>query len=194
MHPSIKIKNKYQKITLGFTKNDRLFRYISINPELYKTQMSLHRLAEILFENVTREGSLFKEGEYVESMNIIRDINTRDEKLSRVNPTNSTSTHYTPFGLLNTLMEWHWHRRAPTTPVRAHRVVIGETTATINLTDLNVPHLKKICKYLRIRGYSTKRKSEIIILIREALDKQLALRNITLQQSLTNINNINFQV
>ena len=227
--------------------------------------MSLERLAEILFENATKQGSLFKDGEYVESMNIIRDVNNLKLKQASttsvmnpivinpmvntiinsfmviyrrasttpvsapttpvsapiapttpvrapippttlvsapIAPTTPVRAPIPPTTLVSAPIAPTTPVRAPTTPVRAPttpvrapttpvkapKVLFGETTDTINLKDLCVPYLKAICRYLQIRGYSTKRKLEIIILIREALEKQLALGNITLQQSITNLN------
>ena len=183
--------------------------------------MSLERLAEILFENATKQGSLFKDGEYVESMNIIRDVNNlKLKQASTTSVMNPIVINPMVNTIINSFMVIYRRAsttpvsapiapttpvrapippttlvrapttpvRAPTTPVKAPKVLFGETTDTINLKDLCVPYLKAICRYLQIRGYSTKRKLEIIILIREALEKQLALGNITLQQSITNLN------
>ena len=149
--------------------------------------MSLERLAEILFENATKNGSAFKEGEYVEAMNIVRDVRNLPQMKSFAT---MTSVRLTPISGQNLPTISHEPTRlAGPTPVRAANMLYGETVATLNFNDLTVRYLRRVCKYLHITEVSSTRKSDIIFLIREFFDRHVVPYN-DLQQCLTNLNNL----
>lgn len=164
--------------------------------------MSFERLAEILFENATKEASTFSEGDYIEAMNIIRDMknkenNTQDSsslpdwiidsvlRVARITPLPTVAHAHNAHANAHNA---HIDQR-PVVRESKPSEIYGDSIVTLNLCRLKVPYLKNICKHFSIRGYSTKRKDDLIIAIRENLET--VIQQNTLQQTITRINTIN---